>query len=114
MRLSDFAVQLAEDLAPEDLRLVLGVFGQDVDRLTRALEGHARDGDADGFRRACHSLAGAAGAVGATALERACREAMTSPGLSRADLAGALADIRRRSAAARIEMDVFLAALPPD
>ncbi len=112
MTASGFAAQLAQDLEPEDLRVVLGVFGQDVGRLTRALGNQSGDADVAGFRRTCHALAGAAGAVGATALEQACRDAMTRADFSAADLAPALADIRVRGAAALAEMDAFLAALP--
>ncbi len=75
-----FATQLAEDLSPDDLRMVLSVFRTDVERLTAALSGAAQAGDAAGFRRAAHGLAGAAGAVGAAALERACRAAMEGDG----------------------------------
>ncbi len=75
-----FAAQLADDLSPEDLRMVLSVFGADVERLTAALSGAAQAGDAAAFQRAAHGLAGAAGAVGAVALERACRAAMAGEG----------------------------------
>ena len=76
-----FAAQLAEDLSQDDLRHVLVVFGDDVTRLTGVLRDTATAGDAIGFRRAAHGLAGAAGAVGATPLERQCRLAMASPGV---------------------------------
>lgn len=107
-----FAAQLAQDLEPEDLRMVLEVFRQDVERLTLGLEGSARDADAGAFRRTCHALAGAAGAVGATALERVCRDAMTRAAFSPADLAAALAEIRLQGGVALQEMEAFLAALP--
>ncbi len=76
-----FAAQLAEDLSEDDLRHVLLVFGDDVARLTGVLRDAAAIGDAIGFRRAAHGLAGAAGAVGAMALERQCRLAMAAPGV---------------------------------
>jgi hypothetical protein len=84
-----FATQLADDLSPEDLRMVLSVFRTDVERLTVALSGAAQAGDVVAFRRAAHGLAGAAGAVGAVALERACREAMDGDGA----IAAAMLDI---------------------
>ncbi len=71
-----FAAQLTEDLSPQDLRHVLSVFETDVLRLRAALGAAALADDAAGFRRAAHGLAGAAGAVGAAALEGACRRAM--------------------------------------
>lgn len=96
-----FAAQLAEDLGPEDVQVVLRVFEADVVRLSAALAAAA---DAGAFRRAAHGLAGAAGAVGAAALEAACRAAMA--GAEEATLArmqaeiavaaeGALADLAR-------------------
>lgn len=75
-----FATQLADDLSPEDLRMVLSVFRTDVERLTATLSGAAQAGDVAAFRRAAHGLAGAAGAVGAAALEQACRAAMDGDG----------------------------------
>lgn len=71
-----FAAQLAADLSPDDLLLVLGVFRTDVVRLTGTLKQAAVADDEAGFRRAAHGLAGAAGAVGAAELEQACRRAM--------------------------------------
>ena len=55
---------------------MLGVFGQDVARQTGVLDECAAAGEVGGFQRTCHSLAGAAGVVGASALEQACRLAM--------------------------------------
>ncbi|HOU89974.1 MAG TPA: Hpt domain-containing protein [Polyangiaceae bacterium] len=72
-----FAAQLAEDLSPDDLLLVLGVFRTDVERLTGSLDVAAAALDEAAFRRAAHGLAGAAGAVGAFGLEQACRQAMS-------------------------------------
>jgi len=92
---ADFG-QLAEDLSPEDLRSVLSVFVTDVRRLVGNLTATAAAEDVAGFQRVAHGLAGAAGAVGAGALEQACRAAMTRTDLARADLkptATALADL---------------------
>ena len=71
-----FAVQLQEDLPPADVRHVLLVFRADLQRLTETLDRTITAFDAEGFRRTAHALAGAAGAVGAVALEDACRAAM--------------------------------------
>ena len=98
-----FAAQLAEDLSPDDLVLVLGVFRTDVERLTGSLDAAAAASDETAFRRAAHGLAGAAGAVGASGLERACRQAMTG-GHS---LAAALSDIRGTALGALAPGDTF-------
>lgn len=107
-----FAAQLAEDLGPDDVRLVLGVFQSDVARLTGVLALTAAAGDATGFRRAAHGLAGAAGAVGAGALEAACRRGMAiAAGQAQApvpELDAGLAEIRRMAEAALAELAAFV------
>jgi HPt (histidine-containing phosphotransfer) domain-containing protein len=70
------AVQLIEDLTPEDVCAVLAVFRDDLERLSGTLREAAPVADLELFRRMSHSLAGAAGAVGAAPLEVACRQAM--------------------------------------
>jgi HPt (histidine-containing phosphotransfer) domain-containing protein len=107
-----FAAQLAQDLDPGDVRVVLEVFGQDVVRLAGLLDRAAAAGDVATFRRNCHAMAGAAGAVGAGALEGACRRAMTEADLRPERLAGAAAEMRALGAAALDETASFLAALP--
>jgi hypothetical protein len=102
-----FAAQLAEDLSSDDLRMVLSVFRTDVERLTAMLADTARDGDEAGFRRAAHGLAGAAGAVGALPLERACREAM----IGDAPLAGLMAEIGVLAETSLAELARILAGL---
>jgi hypothetical protein len=82
---ADFG-QLAEDLSPDDLLIVLGVFASDVKRLTADLNAAAAAQDVATFRRVAHGLAGAAGAVGAKALEQACRSSMMRGGLKPAGL----------------------------
>jgi len=111
-----FAAQLAEDLSEDDLRHVLLVFGGDVARLTGVLRDTATAGDAIGFRRAAHGLAGAAGAVGAMSLERQCRLAMASPGIDAPDadpaaLTAALAAIETLASGAMQELARFVAGL---
>jgi hypothetical protein len=104
------AAQLAQELGEADLRTVLEVFRRDVQRLSRALAGDFAAGDASAFRRTCHTLAGAAGAVDATDLEKACRRGMTVAEAAMATLHG---EIAACCAAALAELDAFLAALPP-
>lgn len=107
---ADFG-QLADDLPPEDLRIVLSVFVADVKRLTGNLASAASAGDAAGFRRVAHGLAGAAGAVGAKALEQACRAAMGRADLGPADLAGVSAGIGALAAGSLAQLDIFMARL---
>jgi len=76
------------------------------------LDVSAAAGDVASFQRACHSIAGAAGAVGALALEQASRLAMTQPDMVPAQLPGLHAGIAAWSAQALDETAAFLAALP--
>ena len=102
-----FAVQLAEDLSEEDLRLVLSVFRTDVQRLTDTMARAATTADGPAFRRAAHGLVGAAGAVGAAQLEAACRAAMAETGPALA----LLAEIRVRAEAALGDVALVLTRL---
>lgn len=106
-----FAAQLAEDLGPDDVRLVLSVFEADVARLTGALKAALDAGDPTAFRRAAHGLAGAAGAVGASALEQGCRAAMTAQASGTAEMTAAYRDIGAMADAALAELAVFVRGL---
>jgi HPt (histidine-containing phosphotransfer) domain-containing protein len=68
--------QLATDLPVADLRLVLRTFETDMQRLGAALAATGQAADVEGWRRAAHSIAGAAAAVGATVVEQHARAAM--------------------------------------
>jgi HPt (histidine-containing phosphotransfer) domain-containing protein len=70
------AEQLAQDLPPADFRRIIETFEDDLGRLAGELEQAGIAGNLDAYRRAAHSLAGAAAAVGATMLERTARVAM--------------------------------------
>ena len=70
------AEQLAQDLPPEDFRRIVETFEDDLGRLAGELERAGLAGNLDAYRRAAHSLAGAAAAVGAIVLERTARVAM--------------------------------------
>lgn len=70
------AEQLAQDLPPEDFRRIVETFEEDLGRLAGELEQTGSAGNIDAYRRAAHSLAGAAAAVGAVMLERTARVAM--------------------------------------
>ena len=106
-----FAAQLAEDLGPADLRHVLEVFGRDVARLTGVLRDAAAGDDAIGFRRAAHGLAGAAGAVGARALEQECRKAMAQAETKLGELSATMSTIDVLAEDAMRELARFVAAL---
>ena len=71
-----FAADLAQELPPADYLRVLELFRIDMVRLTGEVEAAARAGRHEALRRAAHGLAGAAGAVGATELDTACRSIM--------------------------------------
>ena len=112
--MSGLAADLLVDLPRTDVRAILLLFGQDLDRLLQDAVRAAEVADAVGFRRACHAIAGAAGAVGATALEAASRQGMalveeqvTPNGL--ADAASAVAEAAR---VVRGELAGLLADLP--
>lgn len=111
-----FAAQLSADLAPEDVRRVLGVFGTDVARLNLALTQAAAAGDAAACQRVAHSLAGAAGAVGADKLDQACQVLMADGNLADGHrhpvgIAQAAAAIDRLCAAALDDLAAFIARL---
>jgi len=107
---ADFA-QLAEDLSPDDVRQVLGVFERDVRRLTAALVAASAAHDATTFRRVAHGLAGAAGAVGAKSLESACRAHMVRADLDPEVLPGIATKIEQLADAALVELAAFVAGL---
>jgi HPt (histidine-containing phosphotransfer) domain-containing protein len=107
---ADFA-QLAEDLSPDDVRQVLGVFENDVRRLAAALAAAAEARDAATFRRVAHGLAGAAGAVGAKSLEAACRAQMGRDDLDPVTLPAAAGKIQQLADAALVELAAFVAGL---
>jgi HPt (histidine-containing phosphotransfer) domain-containing protein len=68
--------QLAQELSPATLRSVIGTFEADLGRLAQELMASGQSGDATGYRRAAHSIAGASAAVGALRLAREARLAM--------------------------------------
>jgi HPt (histidine-containing phosphotransfer) domain-containing protein len=107
---ADFA-QLAEDLAPEDVRRVLDVFEADVRRLVGNLKAAAAAGDVNAFKRVAHGLAGAAGAVGTKSLELACRDAMVRRDLAVASLAATSGAIERLAEEALGDLSAFVAGL---
>jgi hypothetical protein len=108
-----FTAALAQDLDPADVRAVVAVFLRDVARLVAEVDDAVARGDADACYRGGHALAGAASAVGAGALESACRRMMaaaTGDGVARVTAAR---KVDREAAAAIGEAERFLASLPP-
>ena len=72
----DVAGQLAAELPRDVFVGIVRTFEQDLARLVRQMIDAVRSGDTEEYRRAAHSLAGAAGSIGAKALEALARQAM--------------------------------------
>ena len=105
------AEQLAQDLPPEDFRRIVETFEDDLGRLAGELERAGLAGNLDAYRRAAHSLAGAASAVGAILLERTARVAMDPrSGMTPAQMV----PIVRAQATAALQELAVLAARPGD
>jgi HPt (histidine-containing phosphotransfer) domain-containing protein len=66
--------QLTQPGEPDVLADVLGLFLADAPARIEAIATAAMVGDAEALRRSAHTFKGAAGAIGATALQAACRE----------------------------------------
>ncbi len=98
----DIAAQLAEDLPPEAFAAVLETFAADAARLIGELAAAHRANDATAFARAAHTLAGAAGAVGARDLERLARQAMFESDAADRDAILPLAGMHARRAIAEL------------
>jgi HPt (histidine-containing phosphotransfer) domain-containing protein len=65
--------QLNEEGQPDVVEEVLGLFVAEWAGRLEAVESAIRAGDAPGLQRAAHTLKGASGAIGAIALQAACR-----------------------------------------
>lgn len=92
----DIVSQLREDMAPEDLARLLGLFRSDVAGALAAIEAAVAGGDETALKRAAHRLAGCAGSVGASALDTAARR-MMAEGLA---ASGPLVPVVKAAAAA--------------
>ncbi|NKE46812.1 hypothetical protein HB662_18675 [Roseomonas frigidaquae] len=106
----EIAGQLASDLPREDFVRIVRTFEDDLGRLARILETSVANGDEDGYRRAAHSLAGAAAAVGARRLEQVARIAMDHR--NPADPRALALQVRREASEALAEL-AALAEHPP-
>ncbi len=112
--MSGLAADLLADLPEPDVRSILVLFGTDLDRLLPEVARAADAAEAEPFRRACHAIAGAAGAVGAAALEAASRHGMAiaKAQATRGALATAALAVAEAAATVRGEVASLLARLP--
>lgn len=106
----EIAGQLARDLPRDDFVRIIRTFEADLARLARELEQAVAQRIQDDYRRAAHSLAGAAAAVGATRLEKVARLGMDHR--HQADPRQIAAAVRQEAEAALAEL-VALADDPP-
>lgn len=112
--MSDLAQDLLADLPAADVRSILVLFGTDLDRLLPEVARAADTSETEPFRRACHAIAGAAGAVGAQALEAASRAGMAVARgeATRAALATAALAVAEAAASLRTQLADLIASLP--
>jgi HPt (histidine-containing phosphotransfer) domain-containing protein len=106
----EIAGQLAADLPLDDFVRILRTFEADLGRLASELDAAVAARNLEGYRRAAHSLAGAAAAVGARRLEAVARIAMDH---RRADDPVTLAQQVRVEAAQALTELAELAENPP-
>jgi hypothetical protein len=106
----EIAGQLASELPRDDFVRIVRTFEDDLGRLAVQLEAAVAGGDIDGYRRAAHSLAGAAAAVGARRLEQVARVGMDHR--STVDPATVALHVRHEARAALLEL-AELAENPP-
>jgi len=101
--------QLNQEGEPDVLADVLGLFLADAPGRIEAIVVAASAGDAAALQRSAHALKGAAGAIGAKALQAACREleALSKrPGLAPGD--ADLAELHREYDRVKAEIDLLL------
>lgn len=107
-----FAADLAQELPPADYLRVLELFRIDMVRLAGEVDTAASAGRHEALRRAAHGLAGAAGAVGATELDTACRSIMRRKDAD-LDLAHSAHTIRHLADATLQDLDLAIAQARP-
>ena len=73
-RVIDSLRQLTQDGEPDVLADVLGLFLADAPARLAAIAAAAQAGDGPALHRSAHALKGAAGTIGASALQAACRD----------------------------------------
>ncbi len=72
----EVAASLAAELPHDVFVSIVRTFETDLARLGREMVEAAKAADTEGYRRAAHGLAGAAGSIGALRLEALARQAM--------------------------------------
>jgi HPt (histidine-containing phosphotransfer) domain-containing protein len=106
----EFARQLAVDLPHEVFVGVIRTFEADLARLVQEMIDRLQGGDLENYRRSAHSLAGAAGSIGARRLETLARQAM-NPAVAPAP--DAVLTLSREAKAALAELVAMASAPPP-
>jgi HPt (histidine-containing phosphotransfer) domain-containing protein len=99
---AETVAQLREDLPAEALAAILATFEADVARLTGDLQAALAAGDAATFHRCAHTLAGAAGAVGARQLADTARHCMAASTAEDRAMVHPLVRVQARSAVAEL------------
>jgi HPt (histidine-containing phosphotransfer) domain-containing protein len=107
----EIARQLAAELPHDVFVGVVRTFEADLARLVQQMVDALKAGEMDSYRRNAHSLAGAAGAIGARRLEALARQAM-SPGAPPA--AAAVLELGAEARAALAELMSLSSADPPE
>ena len=101
--------QLTEDGQPDVVKEVLGLFLLDAPTRLQAITAAVAARDAAGLQRAAHTLKGAAGTIGATALQAASRELEEMGRAAAFDRAEAgLAAVQRQYLRLKAEIDQLL------
>lgn len=96
----EIADQLKADLPAEVFATIVATYEADAARLLALLE--ASPGDATAFHRAAHTLAGAAGAVGARDLAATARRAMKAADTAEQELLLPLLRVQVKAASAAL------------
>jgi HPt (histidine-containing phosphotransfer) domain-containing protein len=102
---TETVAQLREDLPAEALEAILATFEADVARLTGELQASIEAGDAAAFHRCAHTLAGAAGAVGARQLAETARRCMAASTPEDRALVQPLVRVQARAAMAALRAE---------
>ena len=106
----EIARQLAAELPHDVFVGVVRTFEADLARLVQQMVDALKAGDMDSYRRNAHSLAGAAGSIGARRLETLARQAMSPDS---APDTGAVLELGQEAKAALAELMSLSSADPP-
>jgi HPt (histidine-containing phosphotransfer) domain-containing protein len=106
----EIARQLAAELPRDVFVGVVRTFEADLARLVQQMVDALDTGDMETYRRNAHSLAGAAGSIGARRLEAMARQAMS---LEAAPASGSVLELGAEAKAALAELMALSSAEPP-